>query len=402
MSMFDPESRNALAAFLASEKNLQPYDAQQRQGRGWLLPVADNPYTGKPGLSHSTLTDFISRIPGSIYDAVTAPGRAYSGQIPQWQDDGQGNARTSDAIGSEALNVAGVAAGGGTVFGRVPKPLPQNAAPMFERRMIPSGEADAAMARALAGPDPVAPRPDRSANPYVMGADYIDDLTYFAKARGRDDTASVVAGQPANDSFTTPFTGDRLLYSNPNKPTPGALAVGAQERQGGRALFGGDLPPGVSVSGNTNSLGQTNYAINAGADNIGHAYVRDIGDAVQVGRVGINDEFQGKGIGRALYGRIERDLGKPLVPDTVLSDSAYSFWQKHRPEAVEGYTKRGHNWVPSDGKPTSSANALVDQLRASGEFYSNPAGAPGGLFAGQQDTNQQSVLASIIQRYLGQ
>ncbi len=155
-----------------------------------------------------------------------------------------------------------------------------------------------------------------------------------------------------------------------------------QEGIGGLGLLanflapGAKLPPmpkGVRVSRDTNAIGQTNYALETDAGQpVGNAYVRDLGDKAQVGRISINPEFQRQGIASALYPQIEKDLGKALVPDATLSPSAYAFWKKHQPEAVANYAQSGNNYVPKDsiafqtmgGASTPAAGPMADMLEA--------------------------------------
>ena len=132
------------------------------------------------------------------------------------------------------------------------------------------------------------------------------------------------------------------------------------------AAFGGSLPIGISFERNRSDSGGTYYDLYArnwyGAKGrIGHATVRDLGDRVQVGYIGLEPEYQRKGIATAIYGQIERDFGKPLVPDTNLSDLSYSFWMKHRPDAVEGkYEKseKSGEWLLKD----EGGGQLLEQL----------------------------------------
>ncbi len=122
-------------------------------------------------------------------------------------------------------------------------------------------------------------------------------------------------------------------------------------------IFSGEMPSGYRARGETDSIGRTNYDIEKvgrfgglfGNSRVGTAYVRDLGDNVQIGRIAIDDGHTRKGIGSALYGQIEKDLGKPLVPDGVLSDAAYNFWKKHKPEAVANYTEKYGSWSPARG-----------------------------------------------------
>jgi ribosomal protein S18 acetylase RimI-like enzyme len=134
---------------------------------------------------------------------------------------------------------------------------------------------------------------------------------------------------------------------------------------GTQASFGGPMPKGYSAKPET--IGnQTNYAIHNGDKQVGNAYVRDLGDNAQVGKVHIDPEHQRKGIGTSLYGQIERDLGKPVIPDGTLSDSAYAMWQKHRPEAVANYEKQYGSWSPKDSewKPSGAQRSVNPELSA--------------------------------------
>ena len=130
--------------------------------------------------------------------------------------------------------------------------------------------------------------------------------------------------------------------------------------------FGGRLPPGYRAVGERDPNGPMNYAIEhatrTGYEQVGRAYVRDLGESAQVGRIAIDQEHARKGIGTALYGQIENDLGKPLVPDSVLTDAAHAFWAKHRPEAVAGYEKNGSFWQPGTAKPAPVPAASIDDL----------------------------------------
>lgn len=113
--------------------------------------------------------------------------------------------------------------------------------------------------------------------------------------------------------------------------------LGVGEGRGMARQFGGDLPKGYTAERYTDNIGRTTYTIKKGSKRVGEAYVRDLGDKVQVGRIAIDDAHQRKGISTALYARIERDLGKPVVPDGMLSAKAFAFWKKHRPQSVAAY-----------------------------------------------------------------
>lgn len=151
-------------------------------------------------------------------------------------------------------------------------------------------------------------------------------------------------------------------------------------RTGMARQFGGDLPKGYSVERHTNSMGQTNYKIMKGRSQVGNAYVRDLGSKVQVGRIHIDEAHTRKGISTALYARIERDLGKPLVPDGTLSEDAYRFWKKHRPESVAGH------------KALKNGGAVEDPYGMFKSEYADP--ETGGVRAGEVRRVQRMVEKS--------
>jgi len=151
-------------------------------------------------------------------------------------------------------------------------------------------------------------------------------------------------------------------------------------RTGMARQFGGDLPKGYSVERHTNSMGQTNYKIMKGRSQVGNAYVRDLGSTVQVGRIHIDEAHTRKGISTALYARIERDLGKPLVPDGTLSEDAYRFWKKHRPGSVAGH------------KALKNGGAVEDPYGMFKSEYADP--ETGGVRAGEVRRVQRMVEKS--------
>jgi hypothetical protein len=157
--------------------------------------------------------------------------------------------------------------------------------------------------------------------------------------------------------------------------------LGVDEGRTGMARqFGGDLPKGYSVERHTNSMGQTNYKIMKGRSQVGNAYVRDLGNTVQVGRIHIDEAHTRKGISTALYARIESDLGKPLVPDGTLSEDAYRFWKKHRPESVAGH------------KALKNGGAVEDPYGMFKSEYADP--ETGGVRAGEVRRVQRMVEKS--------
>lgn len=48
----------------------------------------------------------------------------------------------------------------------------------------------------------------------------------------------------------------------------------------------------------------------------------------------VRPDYRRRGVARAMYEAIERESGKQLVPATSLSDEAFEFWKRYRPEAV--------------------------------------------------------------------
>ena len=48
----------------------------------------------------------------------------------------------------------------------------------------------------------------------------------------------------------------------------------------------------------------------------------------------VSKPFRRRGVARAMYETIERDTGKTLSPAISLSDDAFEFWKRFRPEAV--------------------------------------------------------------------
>lgn len=146
--------------------------------------------------------------------------------------------------------------------------------------------------------------------------------------------------------------------------------------------FGGPFPKGYSVKRDTNGLGQTNYKIMHGRRQVGQAYVRNLPDAAQVGRITINEKHQRKGIATALYAQIEIDLGKPVIPDSTLSPKAAAFWRKHRPEALADHIDTGGGTLVYDpmrvlrraipAEPNANRSRLQEQADAIDGLLSKP------------------------------
>lgn len=49
----------------------------------------------------------------------------------------------------------------------------------------------------------------------------------------------------------------------------------------------------------------------------------------------VNKNYRRKGVGTALYSHIEKESGRHLKPAISLSDDAFHFWNKYRPEEVK-------------------------------------------------------------------
>ena len=61
---------------------------------------------------------------------------------------------------------------------------------------------------------------------------------------------------------------------------------------------------------------------------------QDSNDDFVILKSAVRPAYQRRGIARAMYETIERDSGKQLLPATSLSDEAFEFWKRYRPEAV--------------------------------------------------------------------
>jgi GNAT superfamily N-acetyltransferase len=107
--------------------------------------------------------------------------------------------------------------------------------------------------------------------------------------------------------------------------TPGGNAEMAAQLIGGPALgklVGGILPRITRVS-----PGQ--YDVRVGDKFAGTASVAGDGTKPFMSAVQIEPQFQRQGIGSQIYGQVESDLGRPLVPSPLgLSTEAAAFWKK--------------------------------------------------------------------------
>jgi hypothetical protein len=112
-----------------------------------------------------------------------------------------------------------------------------------------------------------------------------------------------------------------------------------------------NLPSGVTLEVSTNAdLGQTNVSVVRDGAEVGRAYVRDRGQTLQFGQLNIERGAQRQGIGTAVQEEVERQLGKPFVPDVTLSEAEYKRWHKYDPIAVADYERTGVNtYQPRQG-----------------------------------------------------
>ncbi len=49
----------------------------------------------------------------------------------------------------------------------------------------------------------------------------------------------------------------------------------------------------------------------------------------------VSPDFRGRGVGRAIYSEVEKQSGRELKPAISLSDDAFEFWKRYRPDAVK-------------------------------------------------------------------
>lgn len=77
------------------------------------------------------------------------------------------------------------------------------------------------------------------------------------------------------------------------------------------------------------------YEAKVGNKVVGKAYPwEDSRGQYVMQNVRVSPNFRNRGVGRALYSEIERMTGRQLSPATSLSDDAFEFWKRYRPEAV--------------------------------------------------------------------
>lgn len=140
-----------MGSHIQSEKDTRPYEYE----RAAVLPFGVNPYTGKaeagvmPGILHSAI------------NGLTAPGRAYAGQLPMWSADPvTGQVHTSEEANHAGLDATLFAATGGGLAVKAG----ERSAPAMARREgmgfdlsgLPSPRPDS-LPRGMASPVPTTP-----------------------------------------------------------------------------------------------------------------------------------------------------------------------------------------------------------------------------------------------------
>lgn len=158
-------------------------------------------------------------------------------------------------------------------------------------------------------------------------------------------------------------------------------------------------PAAYRIEGGVNPLGQGNYTVMKGPDQIGYAYARDLGDTAQIGQIHVDQAHQRQGIGSALWDHVQSDMGKPLVPDVWLSDAGYALARKKLgDDALAGYQRsEGGNWSKPLGELFSNdSRAALPVLTASGGMPSMMSfgSEPGGLLGGEPQPQMSPLFAS--------
>lgn len=147
--------------------------------------------------------------------------------------------------------------------------------------------------------------------------------------------------------------------------SPGGPASVSQTHSKGRKA---NAPPeGVTFRHQTDSHGRTNATFFKNGNEVGSADVRDLGLSIQITNFRIVRGARRQGIGTAFQVYIEAQLGKPAVPDGMLSNAEYRRWKKVDPVAVSDYVKGTKNYTPrnrSDGYFAAHGGRPVPGSRA--------------------------------------
>ena len=85
----------------------------------------------------------------------------------------------------------------------------------------------------------------------------------------------------------------------------------------------------------TQQTGRHSYTASIGKRVVGRAvaWIDSFGDFTIL-EVAVHQSYRRRGVARALYSCIEADAGQQLKPATSLSNDAFEFWKRYRPEAV--------------------------------------------------------------------
>ncbi len=234
-------------------------------------------------------------------------------------------------------------------------------------------------------------------NPVVMGLEGAGTMNrWLGAAAGHTDqlqTQDVLAPLGLS-AMAAPFMPRNALGSAGGRLAPfGKASLDSVEPQ----PFRYELPEGVTVS----RTGK-DYTFFDGENQIGNAYVRDLGDRVQVGKIGLDEPYQRRGIGNAFYDQLGDEYRKTVVPDDTLSPAAYEFWRKRDPDAVAGHQNIGQTWSRGAFGDTAGAplpaiterNAyLMEQLKALEDILADFPGGGGGVLS---DQSRSSLPGSIV------
>lgn len=82
------------------------------------------------------------------------------------------------------------------------------------------------------------------------------------------------------------------------------------------------------------STGPGMWDAKAGKKTVGRLHASDNDGKFMVNNVGVSATHRRLGIATKLYSHAEQETGKKLVPSNSVSDDAFKFWSKYRPEAV--------------------------------------------------------------------
>jgi hypothetical protein len=139
----------------------------------------------------------------------------------------------------------------------------------------------------------------------------------------------------------------------------------AEPRNNGRPTNA--LPEGVTFQCDTDAHGRATATFFMNEKQVGSADIRDLGLAIQITNFQIARGARRKGIGTAFQFYIEAKLGKPAVPDGMLSYAEYRRWKKVDPVAVSDYVKGAKTYTPrlrSDGHLAAQYGRPVPGSRA--------------------------------------